>query len=106
MAADPAWEAYPENWSRDDGISWNATELQRRLKDPAGGYFLKDDEEEEVNVRITDVYDGMLGVYPYSSNTKVDSMIARAESKLYNNAKKLWGAVEQRQDERSRIRIM
>jgi hypothetical protein len=104
MAADTAWESYPENWSRDDGISLNATELLRRLKDPDGIYFL-DEDEEEVNVRVTDVDDGMFGAYP-DCDMGVDSSIARAVSELYDDAEKLWDAVDQKPDERSRIRIM
>jgi hypothetical protein len=52
MAA-ATWEQYPANWSRGDTISLNATDLQRRLKDPEGTFFAGDDEE--INIRITDV---------------------------------------------------
>lgn len=53
-----AWELYPNNWSRD-GDGWpdfNAKDSLRRLEDPDAVYFLEEDDED-VNVRITDVND-------------------------------------------------
>lgn len=51
------WERYPANWSRDAELEFDAADSLRRLEDPEGIYFLEEDDDD-INVRITDVNDG------------------------------------------------
>lgn len=61
--ATDAWKEYPANWSRDDGILLNATDVVRRLEDPEGIYFLEEGDDD-INVRVTDVDESMSRYYP------------------------------------------
>jgi hypothetical protein len=50
------WEQYPATWSRGDTISPVATDLIKRLGDPENDLF--SDDDDEINVRITDITEG------------------------------------------------